>query len=135
MVVSLEATGAGPAGVRAYLDANREQLWAEALHRYHEGEPAWLPQSLTDAQTEVNHGAVQVDETLEDALLEFLDGWSGSEYFRLRNVRDSLKLRPSGDAPTDMRLSVELRRLGCESLGLRRINGQRGRWWGKPCPF
>ena len=135
VVVSLEATGAGPAGVRAYLDANREQLWAEALFRFHEGETAWLPQSLTDAQTEANHGAVQVDETLEDALLEFIDGWSGNGRFRLRDVRDSLKRRLNGDALTDMRLSVELRRLGCESLGLRRINGQRGRWWGKPCPF
>ena len=136
VVTRLEATGAGPAGVRAYLDENREQLWAEALHRYHEEETAWLPQSLTDAQTEANHGAVQVDETLEDALLEFLDGWSGSESFRLRDVRASLNLRHNnGDAPTDMRLGVELRRLGCESLGLRRINGQRGRWWGKPIPF
>ena len=51
---------------------------------------------------------------LEDGLLEFLDGWSGSECFRLRDVRDSLEQRLNGDAPTDMRLGVELRRLGCE---------------------
>ena len=51
VVVTVEAAGAGPAGVQAYLKANREQLWAEALHRYHEGEEAWLPQSLADAQT------------------------------------------------------------------------------------
>ena len=134
VVVTVE-TGAGPAGVREHLDEIRDQLWAEALHRYHEGEEAWLPQSLTDAQTEANHGAVQVDETLEDALLEFLDGWPDDELFRLRDVRDSVKRRLNGDAPTDMRLGVELRRLGCEPLGLRRINRQRGRWWDKPVPF
>ena len=65
VVVTVEAAGAGPAGVQAYLDANRVQLWAEALHRFHAGEEAWLPQSLTEAQTAANRSAVQVDENRE----------------------------------------------------------------------
>ena len=136
VVVTVEATGAGPAGVQAYLKANREQLWVEALHRYHEGETAWLPPTLADAQTEANHGAVQVDETLEDAMLEFLDGWPDGELFRLADMKMAIQPRLTSDhLPSDRQLSVELHRLGCESLGLRRINGQRGRWWGKPLPF
>ena len=135
VTVTVEAAGAGPAGVQAYLDANREQLWAEALHRYHAGETAWLPQSLTKAQTAANHGAVQVDEGLEDAINEFLAGWPDGDRFRLADVKMEIRPRLNGDMPSDRRLSVELQRLDCESLGQRRHNGRKGRWWAKPVPF
>ena len=39
----------GAAGVRAYLDDARGQLWAEALHRYHAGETVYLPADLIDS--------------------------------------------------------------------------------------
>ena len=135
VVVTVEATGAGPAGVQAYLDANRAQIWAEALHRYHAGETAWLPQSLTAAQTAANRSAVQVDENREDAINEFLDGWPDGELFRLADVKMAVRPQLTGDLPSDRQLSVDLQALDCESLGQRRHNGRKGRWWAKPIPF
>ena len=123
----------GAAGVRAYLDDTRGQLWAEALHRYHAGEVAYLPADLIAAQTAANAGAVSVDESLEDDLLHFLDG--REESFRIKDLRGSLVVPPGGDRPSDKRLGVELQRLGCESLGLQRHRGERGRWWNPPVPF
>ena len=135
VVVTLEANGAGPAGVQRYLDEHREQLWAEALHRYHAGEEAWLPQKLTEAQTAANRSAVQVDENREDAINEFLDGWPDGELFRLADVKMVIRPRLTGDLPSDRQLSVDLPALDCESLGQRRHGGRKGRWWAKPIPF
>ena len=135
VVVTVEAAGAGPAGVQAYLDANRVQLWAEALHRFHAGEEAWLPQSLTEAQTAANRSAVQVDENREDAINEFLDGWPDGELFRLADVKMVIRPRLTGDLPSDRQLSVDLQALDCEAIGQRRHNGRKGRWWAKPVPF
>ena len=123
----------GAAGVRAYLDDARDQLWVEALHRYHAGEVAYLPADLIAAQTAANAGAVSVDESLEDELLRFLDG--REEPFRIKDLRGSLVVPSGGDRPSDKRLGVELQRLGCESLGLQRHRSERGRWWNPPVPF
>ena len=123
----------GAAGVRAYLDGARGQLWAEAVHRYRAGETAYLPADLIEAQTAANAGAVSVDESLEDEILRFLDG--REESFRIRDLRGSLVVPHGGDRPSDKRLGVELQRLGCESLGLQRHRGERGRWWNPPVPF
>ena len=135
VTVTIERGEGGPAGVQAYLDANREQLWAEAVHRYHAGETAWLPAALTEAQTAANRSAVQVDENLEDAMLAFFDGWPEGELFRLADVKMAIQPRINGILPSDKQLSVELQRLDCEALGQRRHNGHKGRWWAKPIPF
>lgn len=36
--------------LKAYMDKNRDQLWAEALYEYHEGSRANLPEELREAQ-------------------------------------------------------------------------------------
>ena len=125
----------GAVGVRLYLKNFLEQLWAEALHRYHEGEPAYLPDDLATVQAEVNAGAVSVDETLEDALLAYVDERPEGKHFRIAEMRTWLAGQLKGDVPTDMRLSVELQRIGCEYIGLKRIDSKRGRWWLPPAPF
>ena len=133
VAINLRSGLDGAAGVRAYLDDARSQLWAEALHRYHVGEVAYLPADLIAAQTAANTGAVSVDESLEDELLHFLDG--RDEPFRIKDLRGSLVVPVGGERPSDKRLGVELQRLGCESLGLRQIRRERGRWWNPPVPF
>ena len=135
VALTVRADPDGAAGVRLYLTNFREQLWAEALHRYREGEPAYLPSDLVEAQTAANAGAVQVDETVEGALLDFLEHCGAGERFRVVDVRRSLQPRLGDALPSDKRLSVELQRLGCEYVDQVRIDGQRGRWWFPPTPF
>ena len=135
VVQTIEGAEGGPAGVQRYLDQNRDQLWAEALHRYHAGEQAWLPHSLAAAQTAANFEAVQVDENLEDAILEFLDSWDAGKLFRQDDVRYFLTSRHVEPLPSHQRLAPELRRLGCEYIGMKRFEGKRGRWWATAVPF
>lgn len=133
VAVTVRAGEDGATGVRLYLKNFREQLWAEALHRYREGETAHLPSDLAAVQTRVNASAVQVDETLEDALLAFVGGWADpDEWFRIADARPTVQAKLSGEMPSDKRLSVELQRLGCEFMGQSRYRGRKGRWWKVP---
>ena len=57
----------GKAGtVRAYMSAHREQLWAEALHRYHRGERVHLPPELVQAQARAAAHFRTRDQIVED---------------------------------------------------------------------
>ena len=67
-------TAGDPADTRAYLDENREQLWAEALHRVRTNhETAYLPDSLKGAQAELTEQYRAVDEVAEEIIGEWLD--------------------------------------------------------------
>ena len=98
--------------------AHRTQLWTEAMTVY-PGMPAYLPRTLIQAQTAVNRAAVTVDESLEDALLAFLDGHAAGAPFRIADVKPYVEGRLKGDLPSDKRLAVELQRLDCEWLGVK----------------
>ena len=135
VVLNVRAGADGAAGVRLYLKNFREQLWAEALHRYREDEAAYLPADLVDAQSEANAGAVQVDEGLEDVLLTFLDAWPATKHFRIADARRYSRPPITAERATDVRISCELQRLGCEACGRVRIEGVRGRYWLPPVPF
>ena len=54
--------------VIAYLEGNREQLWAEARELYRQGIEAWLPRDLARVQSASNEAARRRDDLLEDAL-------------------------------------------------------------------
>ena len=58
----------------AYLNGSRNQLWAEAVHRYRSAEQAWLPGDLKRAQTEANEGARRRDHLIEDAAEAWIEG-------------------------------------------------------------
>ena len=131
VALTVQAGPGGAAGVRMYLKEFREQLWADALHRYREGETAHLPAELVDKQRAANFGAVQIDETIEAALLEFLSHW-GAKPFQQSDVRNAILGRLGGDRPSHKRLAVELQRVGCEFKGQRRIGSVKGRWWAPP---
>ena len=58
-----------PATTRAYLDEHRDQMWAEAKHRVRDlHEPAFLPDSLKGAQSELTEQYRAVDEVAEDVI-------------------------------------------------------------------
>ena len=56
------------ANVEAFIDKQRDQLWAEALHRYNAGTRANLPRELIPQQREVAEQARSKDELFEDTL-------------------------------------------------------------------
>ena len=62
-----------PAATRVYLDEQRGQLWAEAVHRTRElHETAYLPDTLKDAQSELTEEYRAVDEVAEEVIGEWL---------------------------------------------------------------
>ena len=61
-------------GVRSYLDHRRDQLWAEAIHLYHRGVEARLPDSLKTMQRAATTRARSSDTIMEDAI----EGWTSA---------------------------------------------------------
>ena len=64
------------ADMDALLEAEREQLWAEGLWRYRQGERANLPRALYEAQERATENARSKDNAIEDKLAEFDPGAS-----------------------------------------------------------
>ena len=67
--VPVPCAGGDPTATRAYLDEHRDQMWAEAKHRCRAlHEPAYLPDSLKGAQSELTEHYRAVDEVAEDVI-------------------------------------------------------------------
>ena len=83
--VAVNIAAGAPADVRKYLDANRDQLWAEALARCRAGENPRLPDDFKDIQAANNERYRSADELLEVAL----DGWLAlqGDHFLLTTLR------------------------------------------------
>ena len=64
-------------GVRAYLNKHRDQLWAEAIHLYHKGVEARLPESLKKLQSAATGRARSSDIVMEDAVETWLTVTNG----------------------------------------------------------
>ena len=58
--------------VEQFMAENRDQLWAEALHRYRHGERANLPRELYSDQARKNDQSRCKDELLEDQILKLV---------------------------------------------------------------
>lgn len=104
--------------VEGYLDANRLQLWAEALHRFRDGEPHHLPDDLKRLQADANKVFASVDEATEivEAALLGPDGELPSRV-KWIDVRDAVARRcetagARQPVPSDGRLTLALRHLG-----------------------
>jgi len=92
----------GGSHVEAFLDAaiqtdgeeepgaTRDQLWAEALHLYREGERANLPRGLYGLQATVNLAATARPAELQDPVAKL----DTSQLFTYREVAEKLKLVP-----------------------------------------
>ena len=71
--VEVGSTSVGP--IEPWMDARREQLWAEALDRYHRGERANLPRRLKTAQKAAVQEHVQRNTVIEDAVKLRMHEW------------------------------------------------------------
>lgn len=67
-------------GVLTGLEEERDQLWAEAKHRYHAGETLWLDDEAVNAEAVALQDHYTVHDEMEASILEYLDrrlpeGW------------------------------------------------------------
>ena len=90
-----------------WLAANREQLWAEALHRATQGEEGNVPPALAEAQARHNEPMRGGNLDLEDGLEEIAD-WIDAE------------------APNTVEVVGEMARRDCLRAGMRDVEGKHG---------
>ena len=121
--VAVNIAAGAPADVRKYLDANRDQLWAEALARCRAGENPRLPDDFKDAQAANNERYRSADELLEVAL----DGWLAlqGDHFLLTTCAEAMRDVVKMDTK---RLTAALIQAGWQSEQ-KRIGDKRQRVW------
>lgn len=100
-------------------DETRDQIWAEAKKRYHEGETIFLSEELEAIAREKQLEALESDER-EGEVIEYLDTllpdeWYGWDIERRREYfQDDLSPRSGG---TMQRTMVSAREIFCECFG------------------
>ena len=121
--VAVNIAAGAPADVRKYLDANRDQLWAEALARCRAGENPRLPDDFKDIQAANNERYRSADELLEVAL----DGWLAlqGDHFLLTTCAEAMRDVVKMDTK---RLTAALIQAGWQSEQ-KRIGDKRQRVW------
>ena len=129
--VPVPVTAGDPRKIRAFMNAEREQLWAEAKHRVIDlKEPAWLPDELKPQQEIENEIYRATDEIAEDAVMEFLAINSGA--VTIRQIADGIKW--DSGRRSAYRITTVLKQLGYtySSVRVRTVDGGRVRYWNPP---
>jgi predicted P-loop ATPase len=119
------------------LKRDRDQLWAEAVHREAQGEPNTLPEPLWEAAA-----TQQAARTMRDPWLDILESESGQETngtaVRVSSshlLTNLLQIEPGRQKPSDQtRLGVCMRLLGWDGPKRMRIQGQNVRGYERPQP-
>ncbi len=113
-----------------------DQLWAEAVVAYRDGEQWHLTEDEEQMHKQAVEGYREVDPW-EDPI----DQWVArqSAEFTISDVLQALEVQKDRRISShQQRVAVILRLLGCKYIGQRRLNGRKGRWWrppsGKPRP-
>ena len=139
-VVRMKAKGKkGPATyrrIKAYMDANREQLWAEALAWIKAGNKPNLPDSLRPAATEAAEVARSRDTHLSDLLDQHIDLMADeareNHGMTMTDIVGHLQLRDQFERAgrsLQNRLGTELKALGWGRLERCRREGKLVRLW------
>ena len=121
------------ADIIEYMDAERSQLWAEAVHDYRLGETAHLPDYLETMQAHAIEGARYREPGLEDAIDTFLeqttDSFKTSDFLTqiglANNPHEATKASGTSQAKAAFRC---LRVRGCENTAVK-VNGKTVRRW------
>lgn len=138
--VSIRITEGSPTTIRNWLNANREQLWAEAFVRVRAGETCHFTSDMSAIQSEVNETVRSGDAVLEDEILAWVRSRMlahprpqyivASECVREVLVRRDEKVGsiPQSDV---RRVTRVLERLGCQATRTI-VDGVRRRVWVLP---
>ena len=129
--VPVPVTAGDPRKIRTFMNAEREQLWAEAKHRVIDlKEQAWLPDELKQRQAIENEIYRATDEIAEDAVQEYLATNSGA--VTIRQVADGIKW--DSGRRSAYRITNVLKQLGYtySSVRVRMVDGGRVRYWDPP---
>lgn len=98
------------------LKADRDQLWAEALHRMKAGEQHWLTDELEQARAEVNEAHQQREETLIEALQKWFRFPRTSIHFTMTDALAGLGYADRAhDRPLETRIGLALKQMGVKS--------------------
>ena len=84
--------------VTDWMDANRDQLWAEAVHLVKNGADGRLPRSLALVQVKRNEEARAGNETMNNAIRAHLDG---SKEYTLEDAAKKARVMPMNDHNLD----------------------------------
>ena len=71
--IPVSMTEGDPSAIRGYMENNRDQIWAESLMLYRQGERAWLPNDLRQAQRDVVEQYRYRDDEMEDRVQNIID--------------------------------------------------------------
>ncbi len=112
----------------------REQLWAEAVHRYRQGERRYIPQDDPDpSEAELCQMVIEIQDmraigdTWADKLYGWLAGRDGKEFSLAEIMEDGLEVLPGVQTPPlQKRAAAVLVQLGWE-----RKRTAKGRLWRK----
>ena len=129
--VPVPVTAGNPRTIRTFMNAEREQLWAEAKHRVIDlKEQAWLPDELKQQQAIENEIYRATDEIAEDAVQEYLATNSGE--VTIRQIADGIKW--DSGRRSAYRITTVLKQLGYtySSVRVRTVDGGRVRYWNPP---
>ena len=129
--VPVPVTAGNPRTIRTFMNAEREQLWAEAKHRVIDlKEQAWLPDELKQQQAIENEIYRATDEIAEDAVQEYLATNSGA--VTIRQIADGIKWDSGGRSA--YRITNVLKQLGYtySNVRVRTVDGGRVRYWHPP---
>ena len=139
LVVPVEKKGPGNAAkTKAYLDTNREQIWAEALaiDKEVKGEDVYLPEPLEEKQAEENEKyRSSPNEIFEEALEAVIQNFPNGELplveIQAEVFRD-LKISNPDNRDRNAVTAALKNREGVEKLPLKRQNGKPVRLWNLP---
>ena len=109
--------------IGVWMEAHREQLWAEGMSMFMEGQSARIPQALWGEQRERNASHRRADETVEGSIRELGD-------LRDVSMRDIRAQAQIDRAISDIRIGSALKQLGWT---LRKTSGKR--LWSAPADW
>jgi len=116
-----------------WVEALRDQLWAEAAHRFKAKEPWHLDDAL-DVEREISNDEFRAEDTNDAMLLRWLRDYPQPTFGLSAAIIGALRVPRSDIRRHSTGVSEALRRLGCERVRQESIGGKRERLWRKPRP-